>query len=152
MGCALYTPLTGALSHCFFCNPSHFYCSLHFTVQLGDYSWIGCALYSPLPHCSNRSVITFYSSLHFSVKKGSFNSTVLFTLLHFSQIHSVHVGTVKTWLILKGSLPIFIDTIGNAHSLGEAELLGFNEKKRATKALFCMNQPEIKLVDIADGL
>ena len=129
-----------------------FYCSLHFTVQLRDYSLIGCALYSPLPHCSNTSVITFYSSLHFSVKKGSFNSTVLFTLLHFSQIHSVHVGTVKTWLILKGSLPIFIDTIGNAHSLGEAELLGFNEKKRATKALFCMNQPEIKSVDIADGL
>jgi hypothetical protein len=53
---------------------------------------------------------------------------------------------------LKGSLPIFIDTIGNVHSLGEAELLGFNEKKRATKALFCMNQPEIKSVDIADGL
>ena len=46
---------------------------------------------------------------------------------------------------------MFIDTIDNAHSLGEAELLGFNEKKRATKALFCMNQPEIKSVDIADG-
>ena len=55
-----------------------FYCSLHFTVQLRDYSLIGCALYSPLPHCSNKLLITFYSSLHFSVNKGSFNSTVLF--------------------------------------------------------------------------
>ena len=116
-----------------------FYCSLHFTVQLRDYSLIGCALYSPLP-----------TSLF--CEKGSFNSTVLFTSLHFSQINSVHLVTVETWLILKGSLPIFIDSIGNAHSLGEAELLGFNEKKRATKALFCMNQPEIKSVDIAYGL
>ena len=42
-------------------------------------------------------------------EKGSFNSTVIFTSVHFSQMNSVHLVTVVARLILKDSLPKILE-------------------------------------------